>query len=99
MASSNGPVTKADLAATEKRIKEFLGNELRHRDDDITDFKAWRDEFVAEGGPWRSMDRRVTALEYLAKSIKWVIAALTPIALWAIMEIIKAAVAWARGGP
>ena len=76
-----------------------MENELKHHAEDIKDLKDWRDQFVAEGGPWRSIDKRVSALEYLAKSVKVVIATLTPIALWAIMEMIKAAVAWARGGP
>ena len=70
MPPNNGPVTKADLAAAEQRIKEFLGNELRHRDNDIADFKGWRKEFMAEAGPWRSIDRRVMDLEHFAEDIK-----------------------------
>ena len=81
-----------------KALRQLMENELKHHAEDIKDLKGWRDQFVAEGGPWRSIDKRVSALEYLAKSVKVVIATLTPIALWAIMEMIKAAVAWARGG-
>jgi len=97
MAPDNGPVTKADLDAATSSIRELIENELRHQAQDIAEVREWRDRFTAEDGPWRMMDKRVSALEYLARSIKWIVAALTPIAAWAIMEIIKAGIAWIQG--
>jgi hypothetical protein len=99
MAPDDGPVTKADLNNAIKSIQILIENELRHQTEDITELKDWRNQFMAEGGPWRSMDKRVSALEYLARSIKWVIGILTPIAIWATWEIIRAAAAWIQGGP
>lgn len=99
MAPDNEPVTKADLNAATEGIRRLIENELKHQTEDIAELKDWRNQFMAEGGPWRSMDSRVNALEYLARSVKWVIAALTPIAIWAITEMIRATVAWIQGGP
>jgi hypothetical protein len=99
MAPNDKPVTKADLNAAIQSIQRLIENELKHQTEDVAELKGWRDGFVAEDGPWRSMDNRVRALEYLARSIKWVIAILTPIAIWAIMEMIKAAVIWMQSNP
>lgn len=93
------PVTKADLDAAIKVLRDLIENEMMHQANDIAEGKAWRVQFMAEGGPWRTMDKRVSNLEYLARNIKWVIAALTPIALWTIQEMGKALVAWLRGSP
>jgi len=100
MAPDDGPVTKADLNNAIQSIQKLIENELKHQTEDIVELKDWRNQFfMSEAGPWRSMDKRVSALEYLARSIKWVIAALTPIAVWAMIEMIKAAVTWLQGGP
>lgn len=99
MAPDDGPVTKADLNNAIQSIQRLIENELKHQTEDIAELKDWRNRFMAEEGPWRSMDSRVNALEYLARSIKWVIGILTPIAIWATIEIIRAAVTWIQGGP
>lgn len=99
MAPDDGPVTKADLNVAIRSIQTLIENELRHQTQDIAELKNWRSEFMAEGGPWRSMDKRVSTLEYLARSVKVVIVILSPIAVWAIIEIIKAVMAWIQSGP
>jgi len=106
MSPSKELVTRTDIDVISgelKALRQLMENELSHQAEDIKDLKDWRNEFMAEGGPWRSMDKRVSAIEYLTKGVKWVFAALTPIAVWATIEIIKAALAWAavwvRGGP
>ena len=99
MTPDDGPVTKADLRDAITTIQTTIENELRHQTEDIAEVKGWRNEFMAEGGPWRSMNDRVSALEYLARTVKWVIAVLTPIAIWAVTEMIKAAVIWIESSP
>lgn len=99
MPPDDGPVTKADLNDAIKSIQTIIENELRHQAEDTAELKIWRDQFMVEGGPWRSMNDRVSALEYLARTVKWIIAVLTPIAIWAIIEMIKAAVIWMESSP
>lgn len=100
--ADDGPVTKADLNTIKAEVTalaDLIKNELAHIKEDVAANTVWRQEFMKEDGPWRSVDRRVSALEYLARSIKVIGVTLTPIALWAIMEIIEATVAWIQGGP
>ena len=96
------PITKTDLdviGGELKALRQLMENELKHHAEDIGELKSWRDQFMAEVGPWRTMDKRVGGLEYLAKGMKWIVGILTPIALWATIEIIKALIVLARGGP
>lgn len=87
------PITRTDLSVVSGEIKllrQFMENEISHQAEDVKDLKGWRDQFMAESGPWRRMDNRVQDLEYLARSVKWAAGAMMPIALWAVIEIIKA---------
>ena len=96
-------ITKTDLdviGGELKLLRQLMENELRHHAEDISGLRDWRDQFVAEGGPWRAMDKRVGDLEYLARAAKWVAGILAPIAVWASIEIVKALITWAQqGGP
>lgn len=84
--ADNEPVTKSDLNAlhTEmQRIHDLLQNELRHLREDVNENTAWRQEFTKENGPWRRVADSI-------KVIKVFIAFLSPVIIWAIIEIIKA---------
>ncbi len=79
------PVTKSDLSAlhTEMQgIHDLLQNELRHLREDVNENTAWRQEFTKENGPWRRVADSI-------KVIKVFIAFLSPVIIWAIIEIIK----------
>ena len=105
MPPNKDPITKTDLdviGSELRSLRRLMENELRHHAEDIKDLRDWRDQFVAEGGPWRAVDDRVKALEYLARTVKWAVGAMitatTPIAVWAAIEIIKA-IGAALSGP
>ena len=96
------PITKTDLDVVSgeiKSLRQLMENELSHQADDIKDVKDWREQFMSEDGPWRRMDDRVKALEYLARSVKVATAFMAPVAAWAVIEIIKTIGAVLRGSP
>lgn len=96
------PITRTDLdvVATEIRsLREVMENELRHLRNEVIENTAWRQAFMNEDGPWRKMDNRVTDVEYLARSVKWVVVAISPIATWAAIEIGKMLFVYLQKGP
>ena len=96
------PITKTDLDIVSNEIKalrQLMENELAHQSEDIRDLKDWRDQFTSEDGPWRRMDDRVKALEYLARSVRWAAGLMAPIAMLATIEIARMIWAVLRGGP
>jgi len=100
--SDKGPITKTDLNVVSGQIdslRQLMENELKHQANDIGDLKDWRDHFTSENGPWRRMDDRVKALEYLARSVKWAVGVMIPIATLATIEIGKMIWTVLRGGP
>ncbi|MGD8501402.1 MAG: hypothetical protein PVJ86_12190 [Phycisphaerales bacterium] len=89
------PVTKSDLNTlrTEiKGIRELLNNELRHLREDVNANTEWRKAFMKENGPWRNVADSV-------KILKVFVGVLSPIALWAAIKFIEAAVVFLRGIP
>jgi len=89
-----------DVVSGEIRsLRQLMENELSHQADDIKDGKDWREQFMSENGPWRRMDDRVKALEYLARSVKWAVGVMIPIATLATIEIGKMIWAVLRGAP
>lgn len=73
MAPDNEPITKADLNALRveiKGIRELWDNELRHVKEDTEANTKWRQEFMAEDGPWRKMDQRMQAQETFSEAMK-----------------------------
>jgi hypothetical protein len=89
MAPDNGPVTKDDLRQAIADIKGLILNEIRHVKEDTNANTQWRTEFMAEEGPWRKIHYRVEKLERLAWLFVGVAAFLSPVVIWAIIEIIK----------
>ena len=58
MPPDDGPVTRADLKDAISSIERLIQNELGHQAEDIGEMRDWRDQFMAEGGPWRALNRR-----------------------------------------
>jgi hypothetical protein len=86
MPPDNEPVTKADLAIIDGKLdglKELVENEFRHLREDVNENTAWRQEFTKENGPWRRVADSI-------KVMKVFIAFLSPVVVWAVIEIIKA---------
>lgn len=96
------PITRMDLNVVTSAIsslRELMENKMSHLENAVDENTAWRQEFMNESGPWRRMDNRVIAVEYLARSVKWVVGVMLPIATWAALEIIRMIWASLQGGP
>ena len=94
MPPDNGPVTKADLNAAIESIERLIENELKHQADDIGELQTWRDDFMAEGGPWRSMDKRVINVEHFAEDIKGTIDRMSKLFYSVLTVVITSLVLW-----
>ena len=87
--SSDSPATKHDLKMAVDAIKELFVNELRHLQGDVDGNTQWRQEFIAEDGPWRKLHTRLEKLERLAWLFAGASALLSPVVVWAIIQIFE----------
>lgn len=91
------PVTKTDLdviGGELKLLRQLMENELGHQGEDIRDIKDWRDQFIAEGGPWRSMNKRVTGVEHFAEDMKGTMDRMSRLFYGVLTAVLASLVLW-----
>ena len=97
MPPDKGPITKTDLDVISSELRSLrllMENELRHHAEDISGLRDWRDQFMIEGGPWRTMDKRVTDVEHFAGDAKEVMDRISKLIYGVLTVVLASLILW-----